>query len=123
MTAGGWVPAAPGAKPDRPRWDVALSIVLLAVAGLGWLAAAGMEFLMLAFTDYCPPERCSAQGAGTAVTVSVLVAAAVMVVGTICTIVRIVRRRSGWPYAAATLTLSVVAEVLGFVGYFAAVGY
>lgn len=55
------MPAAPGAKPDRPRWDVALSIVLLAVAGLGWGAAAGMEFLMLAFTDYWPPERCSAQ--------------------------------------------------------------
>jgi hypothetical protein len=117
------VPAGPGSKSVRPRWDVALSIVLLVVAAVGWVAAAGMEFLLLAFTDSCPPERCSVERAATFVTVSVSVAAALTVIGAVTTIVRIVRRRSGWPYAAATLGLSVVAEVLGVVGYVAAVGY
>jgi hypothetical protein len=117
------VPAAPGSKPVRARWDVALSIVLLVVAAVGWVAAAGIEFLLLAFTDYCPPERCSVQRAVTSVMVSVSVAAALTILGCVFTVIRMVRRRSGWPYAAATLTLSVVAEVLGVVGYVAAVGY
>jgi hypothetical protein len=117
------VPTAPGAKPVRARWDVALSVVLLAVAAVGWVAAAGMQFLLLAFTDYCPPERCSVQRAVTSVMVSVSVAAALAIIGSVFTITRMVRGRPGWPYAAATLTLSVVAEVLGVVGYVAAVGY
>jgi hypothetical protein len=102
---------------------VAVSVVLLVLAALGWVAAAGMEFLMLAFTDYCPPERCSADRAATSVMVSVSVAAALTFIGAVCTIVRLVRRRSGWPFAAATLILSVIAELLGVVGYVAAVGY
>ena len=100
-----------------------MSVVLLVLAGLGWVAAAGMEFLMLAFTDYCPPERCSADRAATSVMVSVSAAAVLTLVGSVCTIVRLVRRRSGWPFATATLTLSVVAELVGVVGYVAAVGY
>jgi hypothetical protein len=102
---------------------VAVSVVLLVFAALGWVAAAGMEFMMLAFTDYCPPERCSAERAATSVMVSVAVAAALTLVGSVWAIVRLVRRRSAWPYAAATLTLSVVAELAGVVGYVAAVGH
>jgi hypothetical protein len=108
--------------PRRAGWDVALSITLLVVAAVGWAVAAGMEFLLLAFTDYCPPERCSEQGAVTAVMASVAIAAAVVIVGGIVTIIRLVRRRPAWPYAAATLALSVVVEIGGVVGYFAAVG-
>jgi hypothetical protein len=100
-----------------------MSVVLLVIAGVGWVVAAGMEFLVLAFTDYCPPERCSAQRAATSVMLSVSVAAALTVIGSVWTIVRLVRRRSGWPYAAATLLLSAVAELLGIVGYVAAVGH
>jgi hypothetical protein len=107
----------------RPRWDVPISVVLLIIAGVGWAAAAGMEFLILAFTDYCPPERCSAERAATSVMVSVSVAAALTVIGSVWTIVRLVRRRPGWPFAVATLILSFVAELLGVVGYVAAVGH
>jgi hypothetical protein len=102
---------------------VALSIVLMAVAVIGWVVAAGMEFMFLAFTDNCPPQRCSADRAATSVLVSVSVAAACAVIGCVATIVRLVRRRRGWPYAVATLAASAVAELLGVVGYFAAVGY
>jgi hypothetical protein len=37
--------------------------------------------------------------------------------------IRIIRRRLGWPFPAATLVLSIAAEIIGFVGYVAAVGY
>jgi hypothetical protein len=102
---------------------VALSIALLVVAAGGWAIAAGMEFMFLAFTDYCPPERCSADLAATAVLVCISVAAGCAVIGGVWTIVRLVRRRLGWPYAAATLGVSAAAELLGVVGYFAAVGH
>jgi hypothetical protein len=102
---------------------VALSIVLMGVAVVGWAVAAGMEFMFLAFTDYCPPEHCSAEHAATSVLVSVLVAAAVTLIGSVWTIVRLVRRRSGWPYAVATLVGSAAAELMGVVGYFVAVGH
>ncbi len=102
---------------------MALSIVLMVVAVVGWGVAAGMEFMFLAFTDYCPPEHCSAEHAAASVVVSVLVAAGVTLIGSVWTIVRLVRRRSGWPYAAATLGASALAELVGVVGYFAAVGH
>ncbi|MCV7427694.1 hypothetical protein [Mycobacterium montefiorense] len=102
---------------------MALSIVLMVVAVVGWGVAAGMEFMFLAFTDYCPPEHCSVDNAATSVLVSVSVAAALTVIGCVVTIIRLVRRRWGWPYAAATLGASALAELLGIVGYFAAVGH
>jgi hypothetical protein len=102
---------------------VALSIVLMVVAVVGWGVAAGMEFMFLAFTDYCPPESCSADRAATSVLLSVSVAAALTVIGCIATIIALVRRRPAWPYAVATLAASGLAELLGVVGYFAAVGH
>jgi hypothetical protein len=41
----------------------------------------------------------------------------------VLTIVWLVRRRLAWPFATATLILSAAAELLGFVGYFVAVGH
>jgi hypothetical protein len=57
------------------------------------------------------------------IAVGLLAAAALVVIGAVLAIIRIIRRRLGWPFAAATLLLSIVAEVLGFVGYVVAVGY
>jgi hypothetical protein len=97
--------------------------VLLVVAVVGWAVAAGMEFMMLAFTDYCPPERCNADRAATSVLLSVAAAGVLMLIGSVLTIVWLVRRRLGWPFATATLILSAAAELLGLVGYFVAVGH
>jgi hypothetical protein len=97
--------------------------VLLVVAVVGWAVAAGMEFMMLAFTDYCPPERCHADRAATSVMLSVSAAGVLMLIGAVLTIVWLVRRRLAWPIATATLILSGAAELLGFLGYFAAVGH
>lgn len=77
----------------------------------------------MAFTDYCPAETCSADRAFISILVALSAAAALIVVGAVVAIIRIVRRRLAWPFAAATLLLSIAAEVFGFVGYVAAVGY
>jgi hypothetical protein len=82
-----------------------------------------MQFMFLAFTDYCPPDHCSADRAATAVMLSVTAAAVLILAGAACTIVCLVRRRLAWPFATATLVLSAGAELLGVVGYFVAVGY
>ncbi|WP_083745952.1 hypothetical protein [Mycobacterium numidiamassiliense] len=102
---------------------MATSIVLLVLAVVGCAVAGGMEFMLLAFTDYCPAPRCNADRAATFVMVSVAAAAALTLVGSVLTIVWLLRRRSAWPLATATLVLSVVAELVGAVGYFAAVGH
>lgn len=119
----GPAPASPGAKPAAAKWDVALCAVLVIISAAGWIVAAGSEFFVLAFTDYCPAETCNAHNASLSIAVALLVAAALVVVGAVVAIIRIIRRRLGWPFAAATLVLSAAAEVLGFVGFVAAVGY
>ncbi len=119
----GLSPASPSPKPPVDRTDVVLSTVLLVISAVGWVAAAGMEFFAMAFTDYCPAETCSADRAFTSIVVALSAAAAVIVIGAIVATIRIIRRRLGWPFAAAALALSIAAEALGFVGYVAAVGY
>lgn len=100
-----------------------MSIVLLVVAVVGWAVAAGIEFMFLAFTDYCPPDHCNADQAATSVLLSVSVAGVLTLIGGLLTIVWLVRRRRAWPFATATLILSGAVELLGVVGYFVAVGY
>jgi len=119
----GPTPTAPSRKPPPDRSDVVLSTVLLVISAIGWATAAGMEFFAMAFTDYCPAETCSADRAFLSIAVGLSAAAALVVIGAVLAIIRIIRRRLGWPFAAATLLLSVAAEVLGFVGYVVAVGY
>ncbi len=117
------VTAAPVLKPPRAGWDIALSTTLLVVSVIGWVIAAGTEFFMLAFTDYCPTATCNADKGFTSIAVALAVAAAVIVSSAVIAIVRIVRRRLGWPFAAAALVLSIAAEIVGLVSYFAAIGY
>ena len=88
---------------------------------MGAVGAVGGLF-SLAFLDYCPPESCSADGAASAVLGSVLAAAVVGLAGLIVTIVRLVRRKPGWPFAIATFCLCAVALGAGLVGYVIATG-
>ncbi len=119
----GPTPGAPGVKPARAGWDVALSTVLLVVSVFAWIGSAGMEFFMLAFTDSCPAATCNADKAFASIAVALSVAAVVIAISAVIAIVRIIRRRLAWPFAAAALALSVAAEIFGLVGYIAAVGY
>ena len=115
-------PYPPNSKPPLSTADLWISISVLTVTGLmGAVAAVGGLF-SLAFLDYCPPESCSADGASRAVLTSLLIAALFGVAGLTITIIRLVRRKPGWPFAVATLVVCGVVLLAGFVGYIAATG-
>jgi hypothetical protein len=115
-----WPPAP--AKPPISAADLTISIISLVLTLLLGGSAAVMGFFLLAFLDYCPPETCSADGAVTAVGISLIVAVVVGLVGLVVTIVQLVRRSPAWPFAVGTLVLCGVICAFGFAGYFAAVG-
>ncbi|MGY4650888.1 hypothetical protein [Mycobacterium sp. URHB0021] len=112
----------PPAKARVSTSDVLISVGLLVVTATLGVAAAGMGLFMLAFLDSCPPESCSVDGAVTAVGATLLVALGIGIVGLLATVVQLVRRKPGWPFAVATLVLCASAFVVGGIGYAAAVG-
>jgi hypothetical protein len=118
-------PSYPAPQPSKPpiaTHDLLLSIgALVLTVAIGVIAAA-MGLFLLAFLDYCPPESCSAEGAVTAVGTALLIAFGIGVAGLLVTVVQLIRRKPGWPFAVGTLALCSVAIFLGGVGYAAAVG-
>jgi uncharacterized BrkB/YihY/UPF0761 family membrane protein len=114
----------PPRPPKRPvaTADLLISIgTLVLTVALGVVAGA-MGLFSLAFLDHCPPETCSVEGAVNAVGTALIVAFGVGVVGLALTIVALVRRKPGWPFAVGTFVLCAVAIFLGGVGYASAVG-
>ncbi len=57
-----------------------------------------------------------------AVAAAVLVAGVIAVAGAVVTIIQLVRRAPGWPFAIATLLMCGITLVAGGFGYTAAVG-
>lgn len=110
------------AKPPITPPDLWISIAALTLTVLLSAGAAVMGLFSLAFLDYCPPESCSADGAVTAVATALLVAGAIGVVGLAVTIVQLIRRKPGWPFAIGTFVLCMIACAAGGVGYVVAVG-
>jgi uncharacterized BrkB/YihY/UPF0761 family membrane protein len=114
---------APGpTKPPISSTDLWLSIATLTLTVLFGVAAGAFGLLSLAFLDYCPPERCSADDALTAVMTSLLVAVIVAIAGLVLTMLQLHRRKPGWPFAVATFVLCAIVFVIGGVGYALAVG-
>ena len=118
----GYPPPPPPSKPPIPTTDLVISIGALILTVAFGVVAVAMGLFSLAFLDYCPPESCSADGAVTAVAMALLAAFAIGVVGLVVTVVQLVRRKPGWPFAVATFVLCALAVVLGGVGYAMAVG-
>jgi hypothetical protein len=110
-------PSYPPLKPPISTADLWVSIGALVVTVVFGAAAAVMGLFSLAFLDYCPPESCSADGAVTAVGIALLAAFVIGVVGLVVTVIQLVRRKPGWPFAVATFVLCALAVVLGGVGY------
>jgi hypothetical protein len=110
------------AKPPIATTDLTISIGAIVLTVVLGVVAAAMGLFSLAFLDYCPPASCSAQGAATAVGMALLAAFAIGVVGLVVTVIRLNRRKPGWPFAVATFVLCGLAAVLGGVGYATAVG-
>ena len=115
-------PSYPPPKPPIATTDLVISIGALILTVAFGVVAAAMGLFSLAFLDSCPPATCSAEGAVTAVGIALLAAFVIGVVGLVVTIIQLVRRKPGWPFAVATFVLSALAVVLGGVGYAMAVG-
>jgi hypothetical protein len=115
-------PSYPPPKPPVSGADVAISIAALTITVLLGAVAAVFGLFSLAFLDHCPPESCSAEGAVTAVGTALLIGFVIGVVGLVVTVIQLVRRRPGWPFAVGTLVLCTLAVFLGGVGYAMAVG-
>src|SRR5258705_3076522 len=118
----------PSYPPHRPRMrpiattDLAVAMGALILPVAFGVVAAAMGLFSLAILDYCPPWSCSAEGAATAVSLALLAAFVIGVVGLVVTVIQLYRRKPGWPFAVATFTLCALAVVLGGVGYAMAVG-
>jgi hypothetical protein len=112
----------PPAKPPRSTADLTISIILMVLTVVVGAGGAFMGLLMLAFLDYCPPETCSVEGAVTSVLTAVAAAALVVIAGIIVTIITLVRRKPGWPFALGTFVLCMAVLFIGGVAFFAAVG-
>jgi hypothetical protein len=109
-------------KPPMSGGDLAISLTALALTAVVIAGAAFLGLFSLAFLDYCPPESCSAEGAGTAVITAVIVALAIAAIGLTATVIQLFRRRRAWPFAVGALGLCVIAFVVGGLGYITAVG-
>jgi hypothetical protein len=115
-------PAPPPAKPPISGADLTISITALVLTVVVCGGGALMGVFLLAFLDHCPPETCSIDGAVNAVAAAVLVAGVTAVAGAVLTIVQLIRRAPGWPFAIATLLMCVITLAAGGLGYTAAVG-
>lgn len=109
-------------KPPRSVADLTVSLIILALTVLLGAAAAFFGLLSLAFLDNCAPATCSAEGAVTAVLVSLIAAGGSGLVGLVLTIIRLTRRNVAWPYALVTLGVCTLVLVAGGVGFITAVG-
>jgi hypothetical protein len=118
-------PSYPPPRPQKPpiaTSDLVISIGALILTVAFGVVAAAMGVFSLAFLDSCPPESCSTEDAVTAVGTALLAAFAIGVVGLVVTVIQLIRRKPGWPFAVATFGLCALAVVLGGVGYTMAVG-
>lgn len=107
---------------QRAVWDVVLTIILLVATFLILVVSAVFDLFAVAFTDTCP-EPCHA-GAGVAVVFTVWICSGVVaLVGTIASIIRLVRRRRAWWVALATMLLVMVGSIAAFWLYASIIGY
>ena len=110
------------ATVQRVVWDVVLTIIMLVATFIVLVVSALFDLFAVAFTDYCP-EPCHA-GAGVAVVFTVWICSGVLaLVGTIVSIIRLVRRRRAWWFALATLLLVIVGSIAAFWLYAGIIGY
>ncbi|MCX2711973.1 hypothetical protein [Mycolicibacterium sp. J2] len=115
-------PAPPPVPRPRSGIDLGVSVTLLVLTYAGGAAAAVLGVFMMAFTDYCPPATCDIDTGVMRAMTGFGVAALVALAGTVATIVALVRRARGWPWALGTMVVCGVACGLALAGYVTAVG-
>lgn len=118
-----YLPHPPGPPLPSRTADRVVSILLLVVTALTVAVGAFLGLMLIAFLDNCPEETCSANGALISVVGAVGAAAAIGVAGLVFTSMRLSRRQTGWPFAAGTLALCVLALGTGVLAFQAAAGW
>jgi hypothetical protein len=101
-------------RSPRPRGDRAASILILVASVLGWAAGSIFIFFVVGlFGGDCVTADCGAYAGVAAQKIAILIAAAIVVVGIVLTIVRIVLRRKAWPFALAAFLACGVCITIG----------
>ncbi|RZT87120.1 hypothetical protein EV383_4028 [Pseudonocardia sediminis] len=111
------------AKRPLIAWDVAISVVALTITGMTVALGVFGAVFLIAFLDYCPPQNCSTSGALVSVGGSVVVAFAAGLGGLVVSVLRILDRRTSWPFSVVTLLVCATAIGVGMIRYLDAVGY
>ncbi|MCX4094064.1 hypothetical protein [Nocardia sp. alder85J] len=119
----GWNAPPPPARPAAAGWEVAVSVCLLVLALLGCGLTGATGLFLFAFTDVCPPDRCSPDHAFYALAAAVLVAGLLLVCGTVVTVVRMRRGRTAWPIAVAVAAGCLALCAAGLTGEAVALGF
>jgi hypothetical protein len=114
-----WPPPPP--PPRSSGADITVSVLLIVGTVLTVGAGSMMGVFSLVFLDDCPPATCSVDGAVTASTTTVAIAALVGLAGIIITIVRLARRKSAWPFAVGTIAACIGVFLVGALAYTGAV--
>lgn len=109
------------AKQLRARtvWDVVLSIVFVVFANTAFLIGAIFAILSVGLSRDCS-SGCDTASASSILFAVGAILALIGLVGSILTIVFLVRRRRGWWIAATTLGLIAVGWIVGFLLFAAA---
>jgi hypothetical protein len=115
-------PPPPPTKPPRDTADTVISIIAMVLTVLAGAGAAVMGLMLMAFTDHCPPQVCDVDRGINLMFTGFLVAAGIAITGIVLSIVRLVGRRSAWPFAVGGLVLTGAACLLALLGYASAVG-
>jgi hypothetical protein len=118
----GAVAAASPPSHRRAGWDIAVSVVFLVFALITGVLDAFLQFVMLAFTDDCPPATCHIDQGTASVSIVWLVMAIVFVLGTVVTIILLVMARRAWWVALIVWVGEIAGAVIAYALYAAAVG-
>jgi hypothetical protein len=101
-------------RPPRSRGDLTASVLILVASVLGWAAGSFFIFFIVGlFGGDCITSDCGAYAGVAAEKVAIAIAAGIVVVGVVVTLVRIVVRRRAWPFALAAFVACGICLAIG----------
>jgi hypothetical protein len=108
--------------PRRSAADLTVSIVVLIVTVLGVAVSALIGLMATLSLSSCQPPGCHADAAVVLVLGAMALAGVVGAVGAVLTVVRLVQRKTAWPFAVGTFGGCLGAVALGVIAYLVTTG-
>jgi uncharacterized BrkB/YihY/UPF0761 family membrane protein len=107
-------PAATPPNRNRQGWDITVTIIALLLNGTFLVVALFFEVYGVSFIDVCPNDDCSGVGNGAFTAfIAAIVAGIVFTIGTIVSILLLVKRRRGWWVAVGSGVIMVIVFFVG----------